>query len=235
MKKIHKLVGFFLSLGLLGGALVGCDDGGNKCPDISTDVNALYDTPETDKLQFEYEADYATTNFDTTKTTGVNYGKATLVSVTDGDTANFNTIDGTYMKVRFMAINTPESTAKVEAWGVKASKWMASVFEKAVDFCLVVDADAYGTLDSSGSRALAFVWYKTAPNDPVHPNQWRLYNLECVEQCYSKNQLFEDSKLGYLKHFLAAEERGVNCGGRVYGQVDPEFGGSNSVVEVTCY
>lgn len=232
MKNSYKLVGFLMSLTLLGGVLAGCDD--STCPDI-TDTNALYTTPETDKLKFAYEDTYATTNFNVENTHGVNYGKATLVSVTDGDTANFTTIDGTYYKVRFLGINTPESTAKVEAWGVKASKWMASVFESAVDFCLVCDADAYGTKDSSGSRALAFVWYKTSASDENHPNSWRLYNLECVEQAYSKNQLFTDSSLKYLDSFLAAEERGEKCGGRVYGQTDPDFVGSSTIIEVSCY
>lgn len=235
MKKLQKLLTLALSLGLLGGALVGCDNTNeDACPDIS-DTDALYTTPQTDKLQFAYEDTYATTNFDVTNTHGVNYGKVTLVSVTDGDTANFRTIDGTYLKCRFMAINTPESTAKVEAWGVKASRWMANVFEKAVDFCLVCDADAYGTVDSSGGRALAFVWYKTSASDELHPNQWRLYNLECVEQCYSKNQLFADSSLGYLDYFLAAEERGTKCGGRVYGQTDPDFVGSTTIIDCSCY
>ncbi len=233
MKKLQKLVGLLLSLTILGGALAGCDKT-PTCPDI-TDTNALYTTPETDKLKFAYEDSYATTNFNIKNEHGVNYGKATLVSVTDGDTANFTTLDGTYLKCRFLGINTPESTAKVEAWGVKASKWMASVFEKAVDFCLVCDADTYGTVDSSGSRALAFVWYKTSADDATHPNTWRLYNLECIEQCYSKNQLFTDSSLNYLDSFLAAEERGTKCGGRIYGQNDPDFVGSTTVIEVTCY
>lgn len=236
MNKLQKLVGFFLSLGVLGGALTACDKPVDEkaCPTVA-DIDDLYNTPQTDKLKFDFESDYATTNFTTTKTTGINYGKVNLVAVTDGDTANFTTVDGTYMRVRFLGINTPESTAKVEAWGVKASMWMASVFEKAVDFCLVVDADAYGTLDSSGSRALAFVWYKTAADDALHPNQWRLYNLECVEQCYSKNQLFTDSNLHYLDAFLAADERATNCAGRVYGQKDPSFDDSQTVKTVTCY
>ncbi len=234
MKKLQKLVTLALSLGLLGGALVSCGPSEDACPDVS-DTNVLYTTPQTDKLEFAYEDTYATTNFNFNNTHGVNYGKVNLVSVTDGDTANFTTIDGTYLKCRFLGINTPESTAKVEAWGVKASKWMAKVFDSAVDFCLVCDADAYGTVDSSGGRALAFVWYKTSASDELHPNQWRLYNLECVEQCYSKNQLFADSSLGYLDSFLAAEERGVKCGGRVYGQTDPDFVGSTTIIEVTCY
>ncbi len=237
MNKFKKLLTFVLSFGVLGGALVGCNVNSGSdtaCPVVS-DTNALYSTPETDKLKFAFEDTYAKTNFNVDNTKGVNYGKVNLVSVTDGDTANFTTLDGTYLRCRFLGINTPESTAKVEAWGVKASKWMASVFEKAVDFCLVCDADVYGTLDSSGSRALAFVWYKTSANDELHPNQWRLYNLECVEQCYSKNQLFTDSSLGYLNSFTAADERGERCKGRVYGQSDPDFVGSTSVQEVTCY
>jgi len=229
-----KLLAFVLSLGILSGALAGCEGGsGGACN--SEDPTVLYTTPLTDKLAFPYESDYATKNFDTTATTGVMYGKVTLGAVTDGDTASFTTVNGTYMRVRFLGINTPESTAKVEPWGVKASKWMATVFEKAVDFCLVTDVDVHGTLDSSGSRALAFVWYKTAANDELHPNQWRLYNLECVEQCYSENFLFEENAMGYLDPFLTAHERGETCGYRVHGAKDPDYNYAKTVSEVTCY
>lgn len=226
---------FALSLGIISGALASCEPGKETCN--SEDPTVLYTTPETDKLAFPYESDYATSVFDPTteRDTGVMYGKVTLGAVTDGDTASFTNVAGTYMRVRFLAINTPESTAKVEAWGVKASKWMASVFEKAVDFCLVTDIGVHGKLDSSGSRALAFVWYKTAADDELHPNQWRLYNLECVEQCYSENFLFKENAMGYLNPFTAANERGEACGYRVHGAKDPDFKDTKTITTVTCY
>lgn len=204
---------------------------GGKCVECINEVGkeTVLPTPETDKLAFPYEDDYASKDF-TAAETGLSYGKATLVNVTDGDTAVFRTITGESNRVRFLAINTPESTGKVQPWGVKASHWFKKLAETATDWCIVNDIDTYGRFDSSGGRYLGFVWYKNASGN------WRLYNLECVEQCYSDRQIFQDSsKLGYLPYFQRADEVNKECGYRVYGQKDPTYDYSDDVVEATIY
>ena len=42
-------------------------------------------------------------------------GEATLRSTTDGDTARFN-VSGFNLAVRFLGLNTPESTGKIQPW-----------------------------------------------------------------------------------------------------------------------
>lgn len=206
-------------------------DGGN-CPAINDTPGeeTKLPTPETDALEFDFEDDYDQKDYYTIEEgQGVVYGKATLVQVTDGDTAVFKSISNQTMRVRFMAINTPESTAKVEPWGVKASHWCKETLNSAVDFCLVNDTKAYNAFDSSGGRHMAFVWYKTTSGD------WRLYNLECVEQGYSTRQLFVDSDLKYLPAFKAADERMKGCKYRCYGAQDPTYDYEGTVTECTIY
>ena len=91
----------------------GCQtSGSNACVTLS-DTNAAVATPQTDKLAFPYESDYKSKDYAAPES-GLTYGKCSLVSVTDGDTANFTTVQNTFIKCRFLGINTPESTAKVD-------------------------------------------------------------------------------------------------------------------------
>jgi endonuclease YncB( thermonuclease family) len=230
MKKTW-LVGF-LALSLLAGGLAGCnknDNSGTQCSSLA-DPNDLIATPITDALAFPYASDYATKDFDE-PTSGLAYGMATLVSNTDGDTANFYTFKHNLVKVRFLGINTPESTAKVEPWGVKASKFTAGKLNAAKHICLVNDIDIFEKYDSSGGRNLGFVWYQADETAA-----WRLLNLEIVEECYSKNLLFKDSsKLNYQESFTKAGDAGASCGYRVYGTNDPGYDYSSDVVEATVY
>lgn len=211
-----------------------CDDG----PTFSslTDTNDPLPTTVTDSLEFPYAADYATKVFGSA-TTGLDYGKATLVSATDGDTANFKNINGDLIKLRFLGINTPESTAKVEAWGVKASKFTYEKLTTATNICLVNDIkenpgdeEGYEKTDTSGNRHMGFIWYQETA-----ASKWRLLNLEIVEQAYSKNQCFTDSDLRYREAFANAEKLGLEHKVRVHGAKDPDFDYSNEVIEASVY
>ena len=229
-----KLKNVFLGLSaaLLIGTLASCGGNSNSekpCVVLEDPSARLTETPITDSLTFPYESDYASKDFQETKS-GIAYGKAVLGTVTDGDTMSFTTVNGNFIKCRLVGINTPESTAKVEAWGVKASAFAKDVLSSAVDWCLVNDIDAYGKTDSTSSqRSLAFVWYKTKDG------KWRNYNLECVEQCFSRSFLFQDSALKYLSSFEKADDAGKKCKIRVYGTTDPDFKGSDEVQQVTAY
>ena len=65
---------------------------------------------------------------------------ATVKSYIDGDTTHFYVdssvcADG-ILKARYLAINTPESTGKIEEWGKAASKFTRSKLENAVSIIL---------------------------------------------------------------------------------------------------
>ena len=96
------------------------------------------------------------------------HAKVEVKSYIDGDTTHFIVTDGTkigdesYIKARYLAINTPESTGVIEAWGKKASNYTKTQLKAATD--IIIESDtATWDLDSTGGRYLLWVWYKTPP------------------------------------------------------------------------
>lgn len=80
--------------------------------------------------------------------------EAKLASCVDGDTAWFK-IDGKNTKVRFLAINTPESNEKVEHYGKEASNYTCKMLKEAKKITLEKDSKA--DLDNHG-RSLFWVF-----------------------------------------------------------------------------
>ena len=190
----------------------------------------LLTTPITDSFKFPQEDVYASKTFTTVESGGLMLGQATLKSTTDGDTANFEVAGyAETVRLRFLGINTPESTAKVEPWGKKASIFVKNILEVAHTIVLINDAVVFGERDSSGNRHLGYIWYK-----PTADADFRLLNLEIVEQCYSKNFLFVNSTIApYREKFEQAEARGIECKYRVHGTADPGYDYSDDVEEPT--
>jgi len=98
----------------------------------------------------------------------------------DGDTVHFNVQDEQFpdgiLKLRFLGINTPESTGKIEQWGKKASNFTKEKLSSAVAI-LVESETATWQADSTGSRYLGWVWYKTSEDAP-----WRNLNVEILQE-----------------------------------------------------
>lgn len=132
--------------------------------------------------------------------------KVTLARSIDGDTAHFYTSDGTYIKVRFLGIDTPESTMENEAWGKAASNFTKQLLENAETIVL----EAEGNRTDTYGRYLAFVWA-----DGV------LVNLEVVENGYSNCKLSSSSK--YFDALYEAELIISKTGRRVWGEIDPNY------------
>lgn len=149
------------------------------------------------KMDFEYEGK-------TFLIDGVE--KVTLARSVDGDTAHFYTTDGTYIKVRFLGIDTPESTMEKEAWGKAASLFTKNILENAET--IVIETE--GNLTDTYGRYLAFVWA-----DGV------LVNLEIVENGYSNCKLSSSSK--YFDAMYDAELLVSKTGRRVWGEIDPNY------------
>ena len=74
------------------------------------------------------EVDY-TTQFKYDETSTRNKEIVALKNTVDGDTAHFEGSFGEFgvVKARFLGIDTPESTGKVEPWGVKASNFTKNI------------------------------------------------------------------------------------------------------------
>ena len=96
----------------------------------------------------------------------------------DGNVNNISKtpgIDGV-LKARYLGINTPESTGKIEPWGKKASNFTKSRLENAESIIIESD-DENWNVDSTGERFLVWVWYK-APGATDYKN----LNLEILQE-----------------------------------------------------
>ena len=244
MKKGLRLLSLLFAAFLTAMPLVSCDTGPEYSKIPPEEQLLPVDTPITDSLEFAFKDDYMNHNFkeeiDSGKT-GVIYGEVHLMGVTDGDTVSWKSELGTgeaSSSLRMAGINTPESTANVEPWGVKASKFASELLADCAHYAIVTDVRAsssdelgYERMDNNGTRYLGFFWYQKTEESP-----WRCFNLEMIEQGYTENTLFTDSDLGYLDSFLKAGEKAKMQGLRVAGKVDdPDYDYNDDVVETTIW
>lgn len=155
-----------LSLGLVGallcGALIAC--GGGK---------------ETGSESGGEHIDYAASvTLDTSSETVKQ--EVSVKTFVDGDTTHFyvpeSLIPGGVLKARYLAVNTPESTGKIEEWGKTAAKYTREKLENAA--AILVESDnSRWNLDSTGGRYLVWVWYK-----PDAASEYRNLNIELLQQ-----------------------------------------------------
>lgn len=120
--------------------------------------------------------------------------EATVKSYIDGDTTHFyvdpSVCEDGILKARYLAINTPESTGKIEEWGKAASKFTRSKLEAAVSIILESD-DAKWNIDSTGERHLVWVWYKTAED-----TEYRNLNLEILQAGFAISSNASQNRYG---------------------------------------
>lgn len=136
-------------------------------------------------------------------------GKVTLARAIDGDTAHFYS-NGKYIKVRFLGIDTPESTRDKQAWGKAASNYTKNILENAKEIVL----ESEGSRTDVYERYLAYVWV-----DGV------LLNLQLVENAYTTAKISTNKKYGSI--FMEASVEASRTGRRIYGEIDPDYDYAN--------
>lgn len=186
----------------------------------SSHEQTYLNTNQTDSL--DLDTDFSNKNF-----IYEGIGEVRLSSCIDGDTAGFY-VGNDNIRVRFLGIDTPESTGKIDPWGKPASNFTCNKLTSASSIVLESEIDIFGKFDSSGGRYLSWVWYKNDSSD-----KYRLLNLELLEEAYTKNNLFTASK--YLSYFRAAEENARYSYRRVYGENDPDYDYSGEAKEISIY
>ncbi len=167
MNNFKKLASLFLALILAAGVLAGCGKG--------QETTGPAGTKPTEQLQV---VDYvAQTKLDMSSSTLKQ--EVTVKNYIDGDTTHFNvptsiSEDGV-LKARYLCVNTPESTGKIEQWGKKASNFTKEKLMSATSI-IVESNDDQWHVDSTGGRHLVWVWYRTSENE-----DYRCLNLELIQ------------------------------------------------------
>ncbi len=201
MKTFNKLLSILLVLCVLVACFTGCKGNKSQGGASTKTVDYVADT----KLQME---------------SSTKKQEVTVKSYIDGDTTHFFvptdiSDDGT-LKARYMGINTPESTGKIEEWGKKASNFTKEKLTGAKSIIVESDNEQWN-VDSTGGRHLVWVWYK-----PADSEDYRCLNLELVQNglsisCGTTADRYGDAM---TNAFQQAKSQKLNV---FSGEKDPDF------------
>ena len=138
----------------------------------------------------------------------------------DGDTTHFYVDESVaeygVLKARYLAINTPESTGKIEPYGKKASDFTKSKLKDAVSIILESDDENWNK-DSTGGRHMVWVWYKTTATD-----EYRNLNLEILQNGLALPSNAGNNRYGETCSAALAQARALKL--FVFsGEKDPDY------------
>ena len=146
--------------------------------------------------------------------------EVTVKSFIDGDTTHFYVPDDVMetgvLKARYLAVNTPESTGKIEEYGKAASRFTREKLSSATS--IVIESETAGwDADSTGGRYLVWVWYKTAEDQA-----YRNLNIEILQNGLAIANSAANNQYGDACMAAINQARAQKLG--VYsGQKDPDF------------
>ena len=170
MYMLKRYLSLLMALILAVGLLAGC---GEKTPDEGPTKPAASTGPElTDSV------DYAG-SVKLNMSSGTAKQEVTVKQFVDGDTTHFfvpsSVMPGGVLKARYLAVNTPESTGKIEEFGKKASNFTKEKLSSAVSIIIESETASWDP-DSTGDRYLVWVWYK-----PSADAEYRNLNIEILQ------------------------------------------------------
>ena len=154
------------------------------------------------------------------ESTGTRVMEASVLTFVDGDTTHFSVPEdkfpGGVLKGRYLAIDTPECTGKVEPFGQAASDFTREKLSSAVSILLESDT-AEWELDSTGQRTLVWVWYR-----PSEGELYRNLNIELLQNGLAAGSGVARNRYGQTcaKALEQAKEEKRNL---YSGQPDPDF------------
>lgn len=146
--------------------------------------------------------------------------EVTVKTFVDGDTTHFNVPESVepsgVLKARYLAIDTPESTGKIEEYGKKASAFTREKLENAVSIYVESD-DGSWNYDSTGTRRLVWVWYL-----PEGESAYRNLNVELLQNGLAIASSAANNRYGSTCTAAIAQAKAQKL--NVYsGQPDPDF------------
>ena len=205
MKKFTKLTALLLAVVLMAGMFAGCQGTDNPTTTAPKQEQEVVDYVDKTKLDM---------------TSNTWKMEVTVKSFIDGDTTHFNVpteiSDDGILKARYLCVNTPESTGKIEAWGKKASTFTKEKLASAVSI-YVESNDEKLNADSTAGRYLLWIWYK-----PSQDADYRCLNLELVQNGLSISCGTIAERYGDVASlaFQQAKRQKLNVHS---GQQDPDF------------
>ena len=204
MKKYIRLYAVILCMSVIAAAFAGCNGGGTENPSAAV----------TEEKDWAASVSFNPDATDTAKTS------ATVKSYIDGDTTHFivpdSVVPGGVLKARYIAINTPESTGKIEEYGKTASEFTKSKLQEAKYIYLESDTSTWDP-DSTGSRYLAWVWYKTS-----NESEWRNLNIEILQNGLAIASSSANNKYGSAAVSAIQQAKALKL--NIYsGEKDPNF------------
>ena len=169
MKTIKNFLALLLATVLLTGIFAGCQ----FLPLPVDPTNPTETQPQVDFVDY-----VGNTKLDMTSSTWKM--EVTVKSYIDGDTTHFNvpreiSADG-ILRARYLCVNTPESTGRIEPWGKKASNFTKEKLKNASSIIIESNDDKLNA-DSTGNRYLLWIWYRNSDNE-----DYRCLNIELVQE-----------------------------------------------------
>lgn len=171
MKK--RFLSLLLAIGVMCTALAACSGGNSSSSseESSSGSETIEEVDYVSQVKLDFDADSLTQ-------------EVTVKSYIDGDTTHFyapkdadlpgSILEYGYMKTRYMAVDTPESTGAIEPWGKAAKNFTNEKLKSAESIVLETDANKW-EIDGNG-RYLVWVWYK-----PQGAAEYRNLNLELLQ------------------------------------------------------
>ena len=212
MKNLRRFLIFTILICLCVGCFAGC--AGDTTPEASETEPAAAETQaplETVDYAAQVRLDMSS---ETVKQ------EVTVKTFVDGDTVHFHVpetvMETGVLKARFLAINTPESTGKIEEYGKKASVFTKEKLSSATSIILESETGIWDP-DSTGDRYLVWVWYKTADM-----TEYRNLNIEILQNGLALANSSAGNRYGETCMAAIAQAKAQKL--NIYsGQKDPDF------------
>ena len=144
----------------------------------------------------------------------------TVKSFVDGDTTHFYVPETVLaegeLKARYLGIDTPESTGKIEEFGKAASRFTKGKLEAAREIMIESDNGTWNH-DSTGERYLVWVWYR-----PEGSETWRNLNIELLQEGLANPNSSARNRYGEtcMAAIAQAKAQKLNLNS---GQQDPDY------------
>lgn len=146
--------------------------------------------------------------------------EATVKSYIDGDTTHFYVDESAefpdgVVKARYLAIDTPESTGRLEEWGKAAAANTKETLKNA--YAIMLESDDNQWNKDNNGRHLLWIWYKTDEN-----SEWRNLNIEILQKGFAVASNSGQNRYG-TTCMAALKQAGIE---KLYvhsGQKDPSY------------